>query len=59
MNVAQKDNHPTHQADTPDGEEAVYGTQNWPSSLFRSDRVCPLPHNPRRQPRPFTDWAAI
>lgn len=57
--MALQDDQPTPQTETTDGAQAVYGTQNWPSSLFRSDRVCPLPHTPSRQPRAITDWAAI
>ena len=39
---------------------AVFETSEWPDSLFRSDGVCPLPHNTVGQRRHvFTDWADL
>jgi hypothetical protein len=44
--------------DTSDPASTGFETDEWPNSLFRSDEVCPLPHDPECR-RPFTDWADL
>ena len=52
--------HPLSDHDTPNPATAVFDTADWPDSLFRSDRVCPLPNDrATRRRAPFTDWADL